>query len=223
MGRYYDDELYHHGIKGQRWGVRRFQNKDGSYTSAGKSHRKTSDSSGNQNGSTRKGLSDRQKTALKVGAVAVGVTLAAYGGYKANKWVNKQNLLIAATAGARAGERFTEDVRPKVPTGMNWAHRHHRYVLGNNFAAKAGGEVGARVSENVYNSTKGAKRLTNAIKAKSITKGKRHIDEFFDYDKEVRRVMKEHAVRTGGQSQLAKLTRDTLGMGGNYKQEWRYW
>ena len=29
-------ELYHHGIKGQRWGVRRFQNNDGSYTAAGK-------------------------------------------------------------------------------------------------------------------------------------------------------------------------------------------
>lgn len=29
-------ELYHHGIKGQRWGVRRYQNKDGSLTNAGK-------------------------------------------------------------------------------------------------------------------------------------------------------------------------------------------
>lgn len=29
-------ELYHHGIKGQRWGVRRFQNKDGSLTAKGK-------------------------------------------------------------------------------------------------------------------------------------------------------------------------------------------
>ena len=34
-----DDEgiyLAHHGVKGQRWGVRRFQNKDGSLTAAGK-------------------------------------------------------------------------------------------------------------------------------------------------------------------------------------------
>lgn len=30
------DYLAHHGIKGQKWGVRRFQNSDGSYTNAGK-------------------------------------------------------------------------------------------------------------------------------------------------------------------------------------------
>lgn len=29
-------ELYHHGIKGQKWGVRRYQNADGSLTEAGK-------------------------------------------------------------------------------------------------------------------------------------------------------------------------------------------
>lgn len=36
--KYYEElyELYHHGIKGQRWGIRRFQNKDGSLTPAGK-------------------------------------------------------------------------------------------------------------------------------------------------------------------------------------------
>ena len=33
---YYNSyELYHHGIKGQKWGVRRFQNADGSLTKAG--------------------------------------------------------------------------------------------------------------------------------------------------------------------------------------------
>lgn len=34
----YDGILYHHGVKGQKWGVRRYQNTDGSLTSAGKVH-----------------------------------------------------------------------------------------------------------------------------------------------------------------------------------------
>jgi hypothetical protein len=34
-----EDELAHWGIKGMRWGVRRYQNKDGSLTAAGKKHR----------------------------------------------------------------------------------------------------------------------------------------------------------------------------------------
>ena len=38
-----DDELYHYGIKGQKWGVRRYQNKDGSLTQAGKKRRSSSD------------------------------------------------------------------------------------------------------------------------------------------------------------------------------------
>lgn len=31
----FSTELYHHGIKGQRWGIRRYQNPDGTYTEAG--------------------------------------------------------------------------------------------------------------------------------------------------------------------------------------------
>lgn len=31
-------ELYHHGVQGQKWGVRRYQNADGSLTAAGKKH-----------------------------------------------------------------------------------------------------------------------------------------------------------------------------------------
>ena len=31
-----ENELYHHGVKGQKWGIRRYQNSDGSLTDAGK-------------------------------------------------------------------------------------------------------------------------------------------------------------------------------------------
>lgn len=34
----YPDYLMHHGVKGMRWGIRRYQNKDGSLTNAGKKH-----------------------------------------------------------------------------------------------------------------------------------------------------------------------------------------
>lgn len=30
------NSLYHHGVKGMKWGVRRYQNQDGSLTAAGK-------------------------------------------------------------------------------------------------------------------------------------------------------------------------------------------
>ena len=33
---YYRNELYHHGIQGMKWGVRRYQNEDGSLTEEGK-------------------------------------------------------------------------------------------------------------------------------------------------------------------------------------------
>ena len=38
----YSDELCHYGIRGMRWGIRRYQNKDGSLTAAGKKRKKLS-------------------------------------------------------------------------------------------------------------------------------------------------------------------------------------
>lgn len=46
-------ELYHFGIKGQKWGVRRYQNEDGTLTAAGKARYMNSDGSYNKRGQKR--------------------------------------------------------------------------------------------------------------------------------------------------------------------------
>lgn len=118
----YNNELYHHGIKGQKWGVRRYQNADGSYTGVGrrrygigslivdinkKRHQSAAKAARRDADSLRKAgyvkeanavekvakkqeakangnfkLSDKQKKAIKIGAVVAGTALAAYATYK---------------------------------------------------------------------------------------------------------------------------------------------
>ena len=76
-----DDELYHHGIKGQKWGVRRFQNEDGSLTAAGRKHwgvGKPEKSNVEKKNAERKSSAHKSidKTALKKAAV-IGATVTA--------------------------------------------------------------------------------------------------------------------------------------------------
>ena len=118
--------LAHHGIKGQRWGVRRFQNADGTRTAAGKARerngeqgsasaaKKTESSDGQ-----KRGLTDAQKATLKkvaiAGAAAAAIGLAAYGAYKYSDAIKTEawNMTVdngmAAASEARHNSQFWEE------------------------------------------------------------------------------------------------------------------
>lgn len=58
-----DNELQHHGIKGQKWGVRRYQNEDGSLTQEGLARKKKMERLAND-----ERLSKKERKAAEYGA-----------------------------------------------------------------------------------------------------------------------------------------------------------
>ena len=105
-----DDVLRHHGIKGQKWGIRRFQNKDGTLTSAGKKRYDNDDGvdeKGDKSHSTKSKVVVGAATgmAFAAGAIITAHVVKKYSGQKVSDLVEN----------ASSGKDLLQDILQSTP------------------------------------------------------------------------------------------------------------
>lgn len=219
---YYNDEMYHFGIKGMKWGIRRFQNADGSLKPAGEKRylknivsdkkpkirgpvltdgyekrrmpgpvlkdgyekRKRPDeinkelldkakrtsikvkekisktnkenSQSTEQTGEKKGLSDKQKKALKVGAAVAGTALAAYGAYKVSKVMKEKSYIKKTEIGKSFVNTKTESWKDlSLDIFQDGSYRIYSTKGGTLFEGADSGknyEVAERIYNNIRNS-----------------------------------------------------------------------
>ena len=99
----YSDELFHYGIKGQKWGIRRFQNEDGTLTPAGKSRYGNDVKDTIENFRTGKNKVQRKVDELKNGKTKAQETKEMVNKMKAEKSSKEKRLLGAMIAADTIG------------------------------------------------------------------------------------------------------------------------
>ncbi len=112
------DSLSHHGIKGQKWGVRRFQNKDGTLTEEGYQHWGLNPDGSNFKGKrNKKRYSDATVSSFRKGVAAGGVAGAALGtsaGPLGTLIGAKVGAVVGGAAGTAIGAVNTHRMKKKI-------------------------------------------------------------------------------------------------------------
>ena len=208
-------ELYHHGIKGQKWGVRRFQKKDGSLTPAGKK-RYGLGADGNKTTAKPKSPSAHrvalEKKYRDKGMSAEEAAVAAAKRIKVEKVVAATAGLTVATCAAyyaknkftatycdqvlKAGTTFhnldaTANNRPDQHLYVNYRQNDINYFRGNFALGKL------RKTGHVFNHTITA---NEDIKIPSLNTRKNVFKQLYDNDPDFRKAFAKHSASSTSDS-----------------------
>lgn len=132
----YSSELYHHGVLGMKWGVRRYQNKDGSLTAAGRRRNQKLDHKIRRVDTYEKRNAERLKTANETSADIHGSDSIKYKREKAFndaavKRATAYNEMQRAKLKAKKDSSYkqTKEYEKAIATGL--AQRNRDYFYGS--------------------------------------------------------------------------------------------
>ena len=206
----YEYELYHWGIKGQKWGVRRFQNKDGSLTAAGKerysdgegdntnksknsskikvTHRDVLEKKYRDSGMSKeeaKAAANKRIKVEKAVAATAAITVAACATYYLkNKYIADRCDTILKSGTTFHNLDSTANPRPGEHLYVNYRQNDVNYFRGH-FAVNKMRQTGQ-----VFNHTL---TTTEDIKIPSLNTRKNVFKQLYDSDQEFRETFNKHA------------------------------
>lgn len=199
--------LSHYGIKGQKWGVRRWQNADGTFNEAGKKRyfgngggenykkiKKNNKQVSSISSKTNNKISDETKEKLKKAAIIGGsvaaVGLAAYGAYKLNGLATTQ-LQMGDLAYGRQQEMMAK-MALKNFVDQNAIANDYSYKLHSEGIGRRTGKTTEEINRNIDLWNKHDKMVENAKAASSrYTDYSKKADKAFERAKSGKYTAKE--------------------------------